>query len=71
MRPIIGDLQVVNGQFNKGFEFDGVLGNYVSVEHDKSLNLAEFTITYWCNITPKKGTCDISDFGFSPVMKQV
>ena len=42
---IIGDLEVVNARFNKGFEFDGVLGNYVSVEHDKSLNLAEFTIT--------------------------
>ena len=46
MRPIIGDLQVVNAQFNKGFEFDGVLGNYVSVPHDESLNLVEFTITY-------------------------
>jgi len=47
---IIGDLEVVNATFNKGFEFDGVLGNYVSVPHDKSLNLAEFTITYWCNM---------------------
>ena len=28
---IIGDLEVVNAKFNKGFEFDGVLGNYVSV----------------------------------------
>jgi len=47
---IIGELKVVNAKFNKGFEFDGVLGNYVSVPHDKSLNLAEFTITYWCNM---------------------
>ena len=47
---IIGDLEVVNAKFGKGFEFDGVLGNYVSVPHDESLNLAEFTITYWCNM---------------------
>ena len=47
---IIGDLEVVDAKFGKGFEFDGVLGNYVSVPHDESLNLAEFTITYWCNM---------------------
>ncbi len=47
---IIGDLEVVNAKFNKGFEFDGVLSNYVSVPHAESLNLAEFTITYWCNM---------------------
>ena len=47
---IIGKLKVVNAKFNKGFEFDGVLGNYVSVPHDDSLNLAEFTITYWCKM---------------------
>ena len=28
---IIGDLKVVKAKFNQGFEFDGVLGNYVSV----------------------------------------
>jgi len=47
---IIGDLEVVNAKFDKGFEFDGVLGNYVSVPHDESLDLAEFTVTYWCKM---------------------
>ena len=59
---IIGDLEVVNAKFNKGFEFDGVLGNYVSVEHAKALNLAEFTITYWCNM-------DVSGAWQIPVLK--
>jgi len=47
---IIGGLEVVDARFNKGFEFEGALNNYVSVPHDDSLNLAEFTITYWCNM---------------------
>ena len=44
---ITGSLKVVKAKFNKGFEFEGKLNNYVSVPHDKSLNLADFTITYW------------------------
>jgi hypothetical protein len=59
---LIGDIKVVNAKFNKGFEFDGVLGNYVSVAHDKSLNLASFTITYWCNM-------DVSGAWQIPVLK--
>jgi hypothetical protein len=59
---IIGELEVVNGRFNKGFEFNGVLGNYVSVPHDESLNLAEFTITYWCKM-------GVSGFWQIPVLK--
>ncbi|MBC8230477.1 LamG domain-containing protein [bacterium] len=59
---IIGELKVVNAKFNKGFEFDGVLGNYVSVPHDDSLNLAKFTITYWCKM-------GVSGFWQIPVLK--
>ena len=59
---IIGDIEVVKAKFNKGFEFDGVLGNYVSVPHDEALNLAEFTITYWCNM-------GVSGFWQIPVLK--
>ena len=44
---VTGSLKVVKAKFNKGFEFEGKLDNYVSVPHDKSLNLADFTITYW------------------------
>ncbi|HIA65328.1 TPA: LamG domain-containing protein [Candidatus Poribacteria bacterium] len=47
---IIGDRKVVKAKFNKGFEFKGKLNNYISVPHDKSLNLAEFTIAYWCKM---------------------
>ena len=47
---IIGELELVDAKFNKGFEFEGVLSNYVSVPHADALNLAEFTITYWCNM---------------------
>lgn len=47
---IIGNIEVVNAKFGKGFEFEGALGNYVSIPHDESLNLSEFTITYWCNM---------------------
>ena len=44
---ITGSLKVVKAKFNKGFEFEGKLNNYVSVPHDQPLNLADFTITYW------------------------
>ena len=47
---ITGGLKVVKAKFNKGFEFEGKLNNYVSVPHDKSLNLEDFTITYWCKM---------------------
>lgn len=59
---IIGDLEVVKAKFNQGFEFEGVLGNYVSVPHHDSLNLAEFTITYWCKM-------GVSGFWQIPVLK--
>jgi len=59
---IIGELEVVKAKFNQGFEFDGVLGNYVSVPHDETLNLAEFTITYWCKM-------GVSGFWQIPVLK--
>ena len=47
---IIGSINVVDGKFGNGFEFGGELSNHVSVPHDNALNLAEFTITYWCNM---------------------
>ena len=45
---ITGSLKVVKAKFNQGFEFEGKLNNYVSVPHNKSLNLEKFTITHWC-----------------------
>ena len=45
---ITGSLKEVKTKFNKGFDFEGEFNNYASVPHDKFLNLAEFTITYWC-----------------------
>ncbi|MDP6597808.1 MAG: LamG domain-containing protein [Candidatus Poribacteria bacterium] len=45
-----GSLKVVKAKFDQGFEFEGKLNNYVSVPHDKSLNLEKFTITYWCQM---------------------
>jgi len=59
---IIGNLKVVNAKFGKGFEFGGVLGNYIKVPHHKSLNLANFTITYWCKM-------GVSGFWQIPVLK--
>ena len=45
---ITGRIKVVKAKFNQGFEFEGKLNNYVSVPHNKSLNLEKFTITHWC-----------------------
>jgi len=55
---ITGSLKVVKAKFNKGFEFEGKLNNYVSVPHDKSLNLADFTITYWSKMGGQRQVAD-------------
>ena len=48
-----GRIKWVNGKFGKALEFPGNSSGYVSVPHEDSLTLPNWTITVWVNLQPK------------------
>ena len=47
---IIGDVETVDGKFGSALEFPGIDSNYVSIQHEDSLNLKTWSITAWVKV---------------------
>ena len=49
---LLGKTKWTKGEFSNALEFPGSSDSYVSVPHDKSLNLVTWTATAWVNMQP-------------------